>query len=121
METGNFYLAFCKTCLGIPWVPKPNKNLKIKEKQRRNFLFLFLFLGSGGQGSLEKGTRDLFASRIKICFSFFTYLHTVQLSSSQKRNLACFGGKVLTGKSELLGRLNVGPTLPGEYACVYTE
>ena len=71
------------------------------------------------RGSLEKGTRDLFASRIKVCFSFFTYLLTVQLSSSQKRNLACFGGKVLTGKSELLGRLNVGPTLPGEYACVY--
>ena len=91
----------------------------MKEKERRNFPSHFLFLGSGGQGDLNKGTRDLFASRINVCFSFFPYLLTVQLSSSQKRNLACFGGKVLAGKSELLRRQNFGPILPGEYACVY--
>ena len=30
-----------------------------------------------------------------------------------------FGGKVLAGKSDILRRLNFGPILPGEYACVY--
>ena len=104
MESENLYLTFCKTRLDIPWVPKTNKNLKIKRKVRRNFLPLFLFVASGGQGSLYKGTRDLFASRIKVRFH-----------SSQ----ACFGGKVLAGKSELLRQLNFGSILPGEYACVY--
>ena len=92
----------------------------MKEKERRNFPSRFLFSDFGGQGSLDKGTRDLFASRIKVHFSFFTYLLTVQLSSSQKRNLAYFGGKVLAGKSELLRQLNFGPIiLPGGNAFVY--
>ena len=113
METGNLYLIFWKTCLDIPWVPKPNENLKNNSKRDKKFPLSFSFLGSGGQGSLDKETRDLFASRIELRFSFFTYLPTVQVSSSQKRNLACFRGKVLAGKSEFLRQLNFGPILPG--------